>query len=287
MLRAGARFTRPPGSNPATTTARRRRRGHGSTRQRHRRHRWRRRRRRGSTTAPRIANADQHDHDGDGRGDACDVCPHLVDAGGDADGDGVGDACDPRPTDAGDRIALFEGFYDQVAGRRCSAARGRRRAAPCDETDTVMQHQIVTGGADLDQRVHRRPRQGQLGREPQSVAPPDRPRARLPRHRHTTSSAGSRRPAAASRSRAGASATGSTTTTTGYVQPQMPSDWTTIQARTIQAPGDVHPPRLRAADVPTGSDDDTDDAVGDIGLRINGAAASFDYVFVVESPPPA
>src|SRR5438093_8799514 len=45
-----------------------------------------------------VQNVDQHDHDADGRGDACDVCPHLPDAGGDIDGDGVGDACDPRPT---------------------------------------------------------------------------------------------------------------------------------------------------------------------------------------------
>ena len=30
----------------------------------------------------------------------------------DSDGDGVGDACDPRPNSPGDRIALWDGFYD-------------------------------------------------------------------------------------------------------------------------------------------------------------------------------
>ena len=55
-----------------------------------------------------VANADQHDEDHDGRGDACDVCPHLVDDGADRDGDGVGDACDPNPDIGGDRIAVFD-----------------------------------------------------------------------------------------------------------------------------------------------------------------------------------
>ena len=68
-----------------------------------------------SDNCPTVPNADQRDHDADGRGDACDVCPHIADDGADADGDGVGDACDPRPHDPGDRIALFDGFYDAPA----------------------------------------------------------------------------------------------------------------------------------------------------------------------------
>jgi Thrombospondin type 3 repeat len=71
----------------------------------------------GADNCPTAGNADQRDHDGDGRGDLCDDCPHLANADQkDGDGDGVGDACDPRPNDAGDRIALFDGFYDDGAG---------------------------------------------------------------------------------------------------------------------------------------------------------------------------
>ncbi len=63
---------------------------------------------------PVVANANQRDHDGDGRGDACDKCPHINTGAAepDADADGVGDACDPRPTMAGDKQVLFEGFTD-------------------------------------------------------------------------------------------------------------------------------------------------------------------------------
>src|SRR5215813_14302274 len=53
---------------------------------------------------PFVKNRDQHNHDGDDRGDACDVCPHIIDSGGDQDNDGVGDACDPNPSQPGDKI---------------------------------------------------------------------------------------------------------------------------------------------------------------------------------------
>lgn len=62
-----------------------------------------------------VANTDQRDHDGDARGDACDGCPHLPSATEpDGDGDGIGDACDPRPATAGDSLAVWEGFYDDT-----------------------------------------------------------------------------------------------------------------------------------------------------------------------------
>jgi Thrombospondin type 3 repeat len=62
---------------------------------------------------PTVFNPDQRDHDGDKRGDACDLCPHIATlTDTDTDGDGIGDECDPRPNQAGDHVVLWEGFYD-------------------------------------------------------------------------------------------------------------------------------------------------------------------------------
>lgn len=99
----------------------------------------------GSDNCPHDANANQRDHDGDGPGDACDPCPHLPAAptDGDSDGDGVGDACDPRPG-TGDRIGLFEGFYELLPAWRLTGTwdveNGHLRHATADVVASFAVH---------------------------------------------------------------------------------------------------------------------------------------------------
>jgi hypothetical protein len=67
-------------------------------------------------TLASVPVPDARDHDGDLRGDACDRCPHISDpVDPDQDGDGIGDACDPRPTQPGDQLIHWYGFYDSEA----------------------------------------------------------------------------------------------------------------------------------------------------------------------------
>jgi hypothetical protein len=236
---------------------------------------------------PTVPNPDQHDHDGDGRGDVCDVCPHLVDAGGDADGDGVGDACDPRPTEAGDRIALFEGFYGPVQWNPVIGDAWQVMNGAAVQSDTTMQHQIMAGLSLANAFVDVRLKVDQVTNSTAS-----RKSVGVVLGYTDTNDyffCGLASPQGYAEVEGGRVGGGQYYFNQNTFNAQMSGDWTVIQARTTQAPGDVAHMDCTGhrgqVDSQTGYDDNAD-ATGDIGLRTNGAAASFDYVFVVEVPPP-
>ena len=239
-----------------------------------------------------VANADQRDHDGDGRGDLCDVCPHLADTGGDSDGDGVGDACDPRPSDAGDRIVLFEDFnsspgWDAVIGANTwVAVSGNERQ---DHVDGV--YQLVRNTTP------------DLGTVFVEVKLRVNALASTATRRSAALVVGARSPT--EYMFCGIATAGPLTdlnvgkvfsaTSFNYNRASfgglVTGDSITLQVRTSQpAGGGTHVECLggRGPAEPTSSAiasyDTGDGPSGDIGLRTNGADASFDYVFVVEAP---
>ena len=237
---------------------------------------------------PTIANADQHDHDQDGRGDACDVCPHLPDTGADSDGDGVGDACDPRPTEPGDRLAVFEGFYAPVAWQAVLGAN------PWQFTDGTAHQPNVEG-------VYQIMRPGALG----NVFIDARVRVNqvaTSANRHSVSLVlGYQSPTSwlfcglanafdgADVNAGEIYGNGTPSYNQALFDSAMTGDYVVIQASTAQpASGDTHidcTAHRGQADGTTAYDS-TASASGEIGLRTNGIDASFDYVFVVEVPPP-
>lgn len=243
---------------------------------------------------PHVANADQHDHDLDLRGDACDVCPHIVDTGADFDADGVGDACDPRPTQAGDRIALFEGFYDQSAWTAVSGG----------ATWTIDNGALRQPNADgIFQIVHPQ------NPPPNNVFVETRVRvnglSQAQGVRHAVGViagyqsiedyyfCGVAATFDGSEIEAGRvdpdSSGGSFTYNPGAFDASMTGDWIVLQAHTLQPLGGItHLDCTGAVAATQGSAgyDTSSDAGGEISLRTNGLDASFDYVFVVEVPPP-
>jgi hypothetical protein len=243
-----------------------------------------------------VGNTDQRDHDDDGRGDACDACPHLADAGDDSDGDGVGDACDPRPQLAGDRIAFFEGFYgpvgwDPVIGTNTwTIAEGMLR-----QPDVLNQHQLVRDDS---------PDLGEVIVE-----------ARVRINALSTSATSRRSVGLVLGYRddddflfCGLAAQGQTSeVNAGQVDRDfwgsprftynqaafagsMTADWLTVHARTMQIA--TRTTRIecsthRAGVTANAVYDASGGPSGDVGLRTNGADASFDYVFVIAVGAPS
>lgn len=242
---------------------------------------------------PKVANADQHDHDGDGRGDACDVCPHLKDTGADVDGDGVGDACDPRPTTAGDKIVMFEGFYDAVSWNAVvgDGSSWQFDGSVLHEPDTAHVNQLIAPGSFGDVFVDVRLRvdgvSPSMSRHSASVvlgyvATDDYYFCAL-----------------ATSSQTPILDAGKMLEGTAQFQDQstdfdgpMIGDWMSIQARTtsVDLTGSSPATHLDCAGTrgqttaQIAYDADNELAAGGVGLRTNGVDASFDYVFVVQVP---
>ncbi|HUS31501.1 MAG TPA: thrombospondin type 3 repeat-containing protein [Kofleriaceae bacterium] len=240
-----------------------------------------------------AANADQRDHDDDGRGDRCDVCPHLPDAGGDSDGDGVGDACDPNPTTASDRIAFFDGFYqmpqwDNVQGPGMwQVNSGVLRQPKLEASQLVRDDDPDLGTVFVDARVQV---------NSMAMGPAARRSVGLvvgfgdAKHYFFCGVAQTQ---LGSEVQAGAEFTDFWGTAQyeyapGAFASQVGGGWLTLQTSTsVSSWGGTHIDCMGHRGQVTGTAQFEHDGTptGDIGLRTNGIDASFDYVFVVETAP--
>jgi len=242
-----------------------------------------------------VGNVDQRDHDDDGHGDACDPCPHLMDSGVDADADGVGDACDPNPTAPGDRIAYFEAFYGALSWKNVIGDNTwTLDLGTVRQPDVEGTHQLVRDddpdlkAVSIDMRVRI---------NAVSTNNTSRRSMGIVAAYHDDENylfCGLAAQGQGSEVNAGLVDTDFWGTPqfnyneAAFAAP-MTGDWLTVHARTV--PLDEETTRIECTTFRSGMPSpsnavyDADlDIEGDVGIRTNGTDASFDYVFVVESP---
>lgn len=244
-----------------------------------------------------VGNADQRDHDDDGLGDACDPCPHRSDSGADGDGDGVGDACDPNPTTAGDRVAFFEGFYAPLTwSNAIGADTWMLELGAIRQPDLEEQHQLVRDDnpnlrsvfVDMRVRINAVSTNPTSRRSTGIVAT-----YRNDEHYLFCGLAAQGQDTVVNAGQVDTDFFGFPRFTYNEAAFEAPvtGDWLTVQARTVSLSSSttrIECSTFRSG-VPSPSNavyDASTPVDGDVGIRTNGTDASFDYVFVVETPMP-
>ena len=240
-----------------------------------------------------VGNADQRDHDADGRGDACDGCPHLVDTDSDTDVDGVGDACDPRPATPGDRMAFFEGFYADPAWKSVVGANTwQMDAGSLRQHGLDAAYQLVRDDnpnlellfVDARVRINAVSGNGSMRRSTGLVLS-----YRDPSHYIFCGLAAAPQGAEVNAGQVSTDFWGNSQFdyAPGLFPAPMSGDWLTMQARTSKTTWGgtrIECVTHRSGATGTASYEGDADVEGDVGIRTNGADASFDYVFVVAVP---